>query len=113
MISTIDLQAFPNQKLSVLLNDQECDIALRQLGNRLYCTLTVEDETLFENALCTLAAPIGGSETLGFDGVLFFLDTKGKESPQWEGLGTRWILNYASSDEEIYESLINARAIHD
>ena len=112
MISQIELQALPNQKASVLLNDQECEIQLRQLGNRMFMSLTVDDEVVFSNVLCPVAAPINGFEVLGFSGVLFFLDTKGRSDPQWEELGTRWLLFYASPDEEIYKELMDARNLY-
>lgn len=112
MVSQIEIQALPNQKASVLLNDQECEVKLRQMGNRLFMSLTVDDEVIFQNVLCPIAAPINGAEVLGFSGVLFFLDTKGHEDPQWEELGTRWLLFYATPDEDIYLDLMDARNLH-
>lgn len=112
MIAQIEIQKLPNQSFSVLLNGQECDIQLRQMGHRVYCSLSVEDTPIFKNALCTESAPINGDRALGFDGVLFFVDSKGNASPQWEGLGERWLLYYASSDEKVYGELLNVRSVH-
>lgn len=108
----IELQAIPNQTASVLLNDQECEIQVRQMGNRLFMSLSVDDDVIFKNVLCPIAAPINGAEVLGFSGVLFFLDTKGKDDPQWEELGSRWLLFYASPDDDVYQELMDARNLH-
>lgn len=108
----IELQALPNQKASVLLNDQECEIQVRQMGNRLFMSLTVDDEVIFNNVLCAVASPINGFEVLGFSGALFFLDTKGHADPQWEELGSRWLLFYVSPDDETYKELMDARNLH-
>lgn len=112
MTIQIELQALPNQKASVLLDDQECEIQIRQMGNSLYATLKVDDETIFQNVLCPLATPLNGFEVLGFKGALFFLDTKGHEAPQWEGLGDRWLLFFASESDPEYEELMDARNLH-
>ena len=53
-----------------------------------------------------------GFEVLGFKGALFFLDTKGHEAPQWEGLGDRWLLFFASESDPEYEELMDARNLH-
>lgn len=112
MICRIELQALPNQYCSTLLNDQECDIQVRQLGSHLYLTLWVEDALIYQNALCSIGSVINGSEVLGFSGALYFVDNKGKDSPQWEELGDRWQLYYVSPDETLYDELTNARAVH-
>lgn len=112
MIAQIELQMLPNQKLSVLLGELECDIQLRQMGSRLYLSLAVDNVEVFRNAICTNAGPINGATVLEFPGVLFFLDTKGKESPQWEGLNDRWKLFYASNDEPIYKEIWDGWTVH-
>lgn len=112
MIQQISIQAIPNQSASVLLDDQECEIHLRQLGNSLFMSLKVDDESIFDNVYCPIAVPINGAPVLGFSGALFFTDTKGKEPPQWEGLGDRWLLFYATADDPIYTELMDARNLY-
>lgn len=112
MINLIEIQDLPHQSFSVLLNEQECDITLRQMGSRIYATLSVEDELIFENVICGNACPLNGFEVLNFSGVLFFLDQNGSDAPQWEGLGSRWKLYYATQDEQIYEDLLGEQALH-
>lgn len=107
MIIPIPLQSLPNQQLSTVLDGQECQITLRQIGTRLYGTLAVDGETVYENAICHHAMSIKAYPTSAFKGTLFFLDTYEQEAPQWEGLGTRWMLYYASEDEQIYQDMMN------
>jgi hypothetical protein len=38
---------------------------------------------------------------LGFTGMLFLFDTQGSDEPKYFGLGSRWVLLYLTSAEEI------------
>lgn len=111
MIVTIPLQAIPNQETSIVLNQQECRIQIRQLGSHLFATLTVDDSVVFRNAICLDRSPINGFETLGFSGVLYFVDTRGNSSPQFDELADRYRLCYASEDESVYDEVMNVNLL--
>lgn len=111
MILTIPLQPIPNQETSIVLNQQECRIQIRQLGSHLFATLTVDDSVVFRNAICLDRTPINGFETLGFSGALYFVDTKGHDCPQYEGLADRYSLCYASEDESVYDEVMNVNLL--
>lgn len=36
---------------------------------------------------------------LGFVGDFMFVDTQGSDDPEWEGLGTRWLLLYIEASD--------------
>lgn len=93
-LKTVPLNAIPWQKLSIVLNDQACSIEVRQIGARLYASLTADGETIIVNALAVNGGRVNLYPHPAFSGVLRWLDTVGDEPPQYEGLGSRWLLCY-------------------
>lgn len=101
----IPLQAIPAQRLNVVLDDQNCTIALYQRGRSLYMDLAVDSDTICNGAICRNGASIVQSPSLHFDGTLHFFDTLGNEDPQYSKLDTRWILLYVPDGEDLPEKL--------
>lgn len=95
----ISTSAIPWQEFSVLLDDQKCLIRLRQVGGRLFCDLECNDEVVFEGRICANDMDINCFNSRKFSGHLFFIDTKGDEDPQYEGLNDRWLLCYETGEE--------------
>lgn len=95
----IPMQKLPNQTLSIVLDGQNCVINLRQNGDRMYSTLTANDMKVCSGHACLNAEPIPVWGTARFSGKLFFVDTKGKEHPTYEGLGDRFELLYVTDEE--------------
>ena len=95
----IPLDAIPWQAFNIVLDGQKCAIEIRQIAQNLYCDLTVNDIDVFKGRICEDRASINLYPTRYFSGNLIFIDTRGKDHPQYEGLGTRWILVYVSEDE--------------
>ena len=100
MIVEIPVDAIPWQEFSIVLNDYKCLISLRQVAENIYCDLTVDDIEICKGAICEDHSAINQYPSRYFDGVLYFVDTKGKENPQYQGLGDRWILLYEYEDEQ-------------
>lgn len=94
MIYRIPISAIPNQQLSVVLDDQNCVIALRQIAQSVYCDLTVDDAVVFQGRICETESLINQYPSRNFHGKLFFVDTKGSDNPQYEGFNSRWLLVY-------------------
>ena len=95
----ITTSAIPWQEFSVLLDGQMCVIALRQMGGRLYCDLKCNDKNVFTGRICAHGMDINCYNSPDFKGLLFFVDTKGKAHPQYEGLNDRWVLCYETESE--------------
>ena len=101
----IPLEAHVNQQFMVVLDEQDCTIALYQRGRRMYCDLTVGSE-----AVCNGAIILGGVGIVRvaqnvFSGQLYMVDSlsgdgKKQHAPQWEELGSRYLLFYATADEQ-------------
>ena len=105
MIREIPLAAEPAQSLQILLDDQECAISVYTREPRLYLDLDVDGRRICTGAVCLDGAGVLQSPTAYFSGSLHFVDTRGREAPQWDGLGTRWRLLWFSADEELPERL--------
>lgn len=48
----IPLQAIPNQRFNVVLNDQNCTIHLYQKGNYMYMDFTADGAEIRTGAIC-------------------------------------------------------------
>lgn len=95
----IPLSPIPGQRLQIVLDDQNVTLQLRQKGARLYIDLDVSGTPVMGGAICSDRTNVKQFKTMPFRGGLYFVDTKGRDAPQFEGLGTRWVLMYLSEEE--------------
>lgn len=102
----IPTSPIPNQRLSVVLNEQECNILLRWQQIRLYLDLSVAGQPIRSGMICQDRVSLLGRDVLGFNGFLFFGDTAGFEPPHWEGLESRYFLMYFAPDEPWLEGFV-------
>ena len=86
----------PIPDLHALLGDQECACTVYQRGPRLYLDLNVDGHQICTGAVCLDRVDMPVSPTAHFSGRLRFVDTRGREAPRWDGLGTRWRLLWIS-----------------
>lgn len=92
----VPLSAVPNQSLSIRLNGQSCQIALRQNGTFLYFTLLVNNTPVITYRLCeNRQRLLIDAHYRGFLGDFMFVDqSTADEAPVYTGLNTRWLLYY-------------------
>jgi len=98
-VERLPVKQEPNQRFSVVLDDQNCTFELFQRYDRLYANVYVDDSAIITGALCLDAVPVVQVATTKFSGFLCFIDSLGNDAPQWEGLGDRWQLVFASAQE--------------
>lgn len=98
MIS-IPVSDIANAEFSIVLNGQNCVLGIRQLGGRLYMTLSVDQQTIFENELCCNKRLMPVFETPLFTGKFRWTDSLGSNHPAYPGLGARYQLSYLTSEE--------------
>ena len=91
---TVPLNPIPWQKLSIVLDGQACDIEVRQIGARLFASLVADGETIGTSVLAVNGGRLNLYPHPAFKGVLRWIDTTADEPPQYDGLGTRWMLCY-------------------
>ena len=97
----IPLQAVPSQILQIVLDGQETTLRFYWRWGRVYCDLTNGTNKIVSGGLCLNLQPVNPFPSAFFSGKLYFLDMLGNEPPQWEGLGTRWVLFYLSDGETL------------
>lgn len=95
----IPLMAVPFQGLQILLDGQECTLAVYQRNARLYMDMDVGDVRVITGAVCLDGVGLLRHAQTVFTGSLHFVDTQGREAPQWSGLGARWRMIYAAPGE--------------
>lgn len=94
----IPIQAVASQQLQVVLNNQNCQIAVYQKEQGVFVDLSADGVDISTAVLALDTIPLTFDYS-GFDGNLFFVDTQGSDAPQYTGLGTRWLLAYFTSAE--------------
>lgn len=90
----IPLTPVPAQTLSVVLSDQNCQISVYQKSTGVYLDLELNNSPIATAVLCHDRARLVRSAYLGFVGDLTFVDTQGHADPQYQGLGSRFVLAY-------------------
>lgn len=99
----VPLIAVPNQQLNIILNDQNCTIAIYQRDTRMYLDLFVGQTPIRKGMICLPFAPII-SKPCNFSGQLRIVDIlsspQSQQPPEYSELGTRYKLYYLSPEEE-------------
>ena len=93
----VPISAIPYQEFYIILNNQNCYITLRQLGDYIYASLRVDNNVIFSNVICNINAPLNVYPSPYFTGILQFYDEKGTDKPHYSELGLRWKLKYRAS----------------
>lgn len=97
----IPLQATASQDLTVQLADQVCQITIRQKAFGLFLDLAVNNTTIVAGVFCQNLNKIVRSIYLGFTGDLCFIDTQGNDDPVYTGLGSRFVLAYIETSDNL------------
>ena len=98
----VPLIATPNQELSIELEEQDCTIQVRQLGNYTYLTLWLDSDLIIENAICMPGVAILQGYIQGFKGNLVLVDSSDPNNQQlsdYTELGSRFLLLYLAEGE--------------
>lgn len=95
----IALQPVPSQQSQVVLDGQQCQIAVYVKTQCMFFDITVNGNPLAYAVQAKNLVSLVPTSYLGFSGWLSFLDTQGTENPQYSGLGTRWILLYLDAED--------------
>lgn len=90
----IPLEALPNQKLTINLNNQNCVFEFVTRGKNIYMNLSVDNQEVVNGVICLNKVDLIQYNYLNFNGRLYFEDLESNLDPYFWGLGTRWVLNY-------------------
>lgn len=103
----------PNQTAQIVLAGQNCSIEIDSMNGSdptdptlstevdwLAFSLTVSGVSITLNAPClNQKRLLINRQYLGFVGDFMFIDTQGVDDPEWEELGTRWVLLYLEASD--------------
>jgi len=93
-MKTIPLQAVPSQTLNVLLNQQQCQIAVYQKTTGLFLDLAINNSPVVTSVICRDRTRLVRQVYHGFSGELAFADMLGRDDPDYTQLGSRFVLVY-------------------
>lgn len=93
-IRTIPLSAIPAQIVSAVVNEQAFQIEIRQLGGSLFSTTTVDGEIVASSVRAVSRGSITPWPSSVVGTSVVWVDTQGDDDPQYEGLGSRWVLAF-------------------
>lgn len=99
----VPLSPLPSQTFNVVLDSQNCTIKLSQKSTGMFLDLAVGQTPVLTGTLCRNLVRVVRQSYLDFSGELMFMDTQGYDDPQYEGLGSRWVLMYLDASD--YSSL--------
>lgn len=105
----VPLSAVPSQQLQISLAGQSVGIRVYSLGSEglIYVDTHLNGQAISYAVLAqdvTVLVPTASYR--GFLGNLLFTDTMGTSSPQYTGLGSRWVLIYLTAAE--YAAMVAA-----
>ncbi len=95
----VPVQAIASQSLEVILESQACTLNFYQKSTGLFGDIYVNDLPILTGQQCVNQVLMVRRAYLGFVGDLAFYDTLGDEDPQYEGLGSRFLLLYFSASD--------------
>lgn len=98
----VPLDAVPNQTLSIALGGQNCQLNIYQKTvpvSALYMDVYVNNAPIILGVWCENLNRIVRSAYLGFIGDFVFNDTQGSSDPYYTGLGSRFLLQYLTTDD--------------
>lgn len=96
----IPLEAIPNQKFNIVLENQNCTIKVYQRGDYLFADLWVDNVLVREGMICLVDTSLLSYPVNGFAGVLYWVDMAGMGgTPNYAQLGSRYLLCYATQTE--------------
>lgn len=107
MAFEITLVAQQAQSIKVVLDEQACEIQLRERLGLLYMSMVVDGVEAWSNYVCYNQQNVKPFKYMPFKGGLYFVDVQGASDPVAEGLGTRYFLVYLSEGETLPAGFVN------
>ena len=95
----IPLQAVPSQSTKVVLGGQNCQILVYQKPQGVFVDINADGVDISVGTIARDAVPLVCRDYVGFSGNILFIDTQGKDDPNYEGFGTRFSLVYLTAEE--------------
>lgn len=93
-----------NQEFNAILDEQECTLQLRQIGDNFYFSLWLDSDAIVQNVICLPQVPILlNVPSEKFKGNFLLVDTTSpfdnQSKANYKELGDRFKLYYITADE--------------
>ncbi|MDN8598614.1 hypothetical protein Q0A17_04150 [Citrobacter sp. S2-9] len=88
----IPIEPVPNQKLNIVLSQQNCSLKIYQKSGLVYVDLAVAGTPVVYAGFARNRVDLVRGRYLHFIGNLKFVDTQGSSDPVYSGFNTRWLL---------------------
>lgn len=98
-MKTVPLSAIPSQTLNVLLGGQNCTLKVFQKSTGVFVDVSVNNAPIVQGVIGLDRVRIVRYAYRGFIGDLAFIDTQGKNDPDYKGFGTRYFLMYLEASD--------------
>ena len=95
----IQIQPVPSQITKVVLGAQNCQILIYQKPQGMFVDINVNGSDIVTGVIARDAVPLVCRHYVGFSGNILFIDTQGKDGPNYKGFGTRFSLVYLTAEE--------------
>lgn len=96
----IPIQPVPSQQVLCVLDGQNCQISIYLRAGKIFVDLNSDGVNRCLACLAHNAVALDSCNSWdGFLGNLYFIDTQGKDDPEYPGFNTRWFLVYLLPDE--------------
>lgn len=92
--SIIPVKSLPDQRFTIELDGQDCEIHIYLRYRYLYLDLYVNETPIVQGAICLNNTEIIQFKNRNFNGNLMFIDTQGLDDPYYTELNERWFLVY-------------------
>jgi hypothetical protein len=102
-MQSIPLQQTPSQTVKIILNGQNCTLAVYQKSTGVFCDLMIDSVIVWTCAICQNNTPICSYGYLPFVGSLLFFDTQGTSDPDYTGFDDRFVLLYLAPGEGVQQ----------
>jgi hypothetical protein len=107
MSQEIPLIAQVAQSIKIVLDEQACEIQIRERLGNLYMSMVVDGVESWNNYVCYNQQNIKPFTYMPFRGGLYFVDIEGDTDPVSSGLNTRYFLVFFSEGESIPSDFVN------
>lgn len=98
-ILEIPLAPIPHQIVSAVINGQVIQIEVRQAGSSVYTSSSIDGVQITQNLRAVNRGELFPWSTREAQTQIFWRDTQGDADPRFDGLGTRWLLVFESTEE--------------
>ena len=98
-MQTIDLQQIPNQTLNIVLNEQNCEITIKEKNKSTFLSLKIDDTVIFDGIVAHNLLSVLPFDYMAFNGSLMFVDTLGSEDPDYTLYNDRFLLIFLTDEE--------------